>query len=191
MIILETDRLIIRNWREQDRELMYRLNHDDQIMEFFSFRRNRQESDALYDRLYQMIAETGYGFYALERKDNGETIGFCGLAETRMEPIFKDGTVEIGWRLIPETWGQGYVSEAANALLKYGFMQKNLAEIVSFAVYNNHRSTAVMKRIGMKHDSKRDFSHPHVSDDYPHLQPHITYMMRREDFLQKHESQSE
>ncbi|WP_374831804.1 GNAT family N-acetyltransferase [Paenochrobactrum pullorum] len=191
MIILETERLIIRNWREKDRELMHRLNHDDQIMEFFPFRRNREESDQLYDRFYKMIVDTGYGFYALERKDNGECIGFCGLAETHMEPFFKDGTVEIGWRLIPETWGKGYVSEAANALLEYGFMEKNLDEIVSFAVHNNERSTAVMKRIGMNYDQTRDFSHPNVSDNYPQLQPHVTYVMSRDEFLQKRESHSE
>lgn len=191
MIILETERLIVRNWREEDRELVHRLSHDEQIMEFFPFRLSREESDKLYDRLYTMITETGYGFYALERKDTGECIGFCGLVAMSMEPFFKEGTVEIGWRLIPETWGKGYVSEAAKALLEYGFMEKKLPEIVSFAVHNNERSTAVMKRIGMKHDQSRDFSHPKVSDEYPHLQPHVTYVMSRDGFLQKRESHSE
>ncbi|MGU3575702.1 GNAT family N-acetyltransferase [Brucellaceae bacterium C25G] len=191
MIILETERLIIRNWQENDREVVHRLSHDEKIMEFFPFRLNREEADKLYDRLHKMITETGYGFYALERKDNHKCIGFCGLVSMNMEPIFKEGTVEIGWRLIPETWGKGYIREAASALLEYGFMTKNLAEIVSFAVYNNERSTAVMKRIGMKHDQSRDFLHPKVTDDFPHLQPHVTYVMSRNEYLQKRESHSE
>lgn len=79
MIILETDRLIIRNWREPDRDLFFEINSDETVMKFFPFRRDRASADAFFDHLKTLIAETGLGFYALESKATGETIGFAAL----------------------------------------------------------------------------------------------------------------
>lgn len=187
MIILETPRLIIRNWRESDKDLMHLINNDEQVMEFFPFRRTREQSDEVLYLLKNMIEETGYGFYALERKLDQSCIGFCGLSATKqLQPPFPDGTIEIGWRLAPQFWGHGYIAEAANALLQYGFDKKNLQEIVSFAVPDNHRSLNVMKRIGMLRDASRDFNHPRVNDDYEHLRPHHVYAITKAQFQAMH-----
>ncbi|TGS50264.1 N-acetyltransferase, partial [Mesorhizobium sp. M3A.F.Ca.ET.201.01.1.1] len=88
------------------------------------------------------IAEDGYGFAAAEIAATGECIGFVGLLETDHVPSLPAGTIEIGWRLAPEYWGKGYVTEAAEAWLAYGFQMLGVNEIVSFAVTGNHRSTA-------------------------------------------------
>ena len=119
--ILTTSRLIIRNWREEDRDLFHEINSDPDVMEFFPRRRNRQESDELFDYLRKLIADTGLGFYALEHTETADTLGFCGIMRTSHEPAIPDGTVEIGWRLAKRHWGAGYVSEAATALLQHGF----------------------------------------------------------------------
>ncbi|AVA22051.1 GNAT family N-acetyltransferase [Rhizobium sp. LEGMi198b] len=178
MIITETDRLIIRNWREADRELAYEINSDEAVMEFFPFRRNREEANAFFERVQSMIAETGLGFYALELKASGEALGFCGLAQTNhLEPFVPAGTVEIGWRLAARYWGKGFVSEAARALLAHGFETLDFDQIVSFAVHNNIRSTSVMERIGMHRVEGGDFDHPGVPDTYPHLQRHVLYRL--------------
>jgi RimJ/RimL family protein N-acetyltransferase len=177
MIILETPRLIIRNWGDRDRELMHEINSDADVMRFFPFRRNRAESDDLFERLQKMITETGFGFYALEEKLSGQCIGFAGLARTDLEPHFPKGTVEIGWRLAHRFWGKGYVTEAGNALLTYAFETLNLPEVVSFAVFNNDRSTSVMQRIGMVLDETGDFDHPNVPDETPHLKHHVVYRL--------------
>ncbi len=71
MIILETPRLIIRNWEDRDRELLHVINSDDEVMRFFPFRRNRAESDALFELLQTMIAETGFGF-TLSKKSKAD-----------------------------------------------------------------------------------------------------------------------
>ena len=113
--ILTTERLIIRNWREEDRDLFHEINSDPDVMEFFPKRRNRAESDEFFDYAQRMIAETGLGFYALELTATGETLGFCGIVRTSHEPAIPNGTVEIGWRLAKRHWGFGYVSEAATA----------------------------------------------------------------------------
>lgn len=175
MIITETERLRIRAWKESDRDLFFAINSDPKVMEFFPFRRNRAEADALFDRVGRGIAETGLGFFAIALKADDRPIGFCGLAWTDLEPHLPKGTVEIGWRLGPSYWGKGFVTEAASELLRYAFEEKGLDEVVSFAIAANSRSTAVMQRLGMHRDATRDFDHPRVPADQPALVPHVLY----------------
>jgi RimJ/RimL family protein N-acetyltransferase len=183
VIILETERLRVRNWVESDRPLFAEINADPKVMEFFPRRRPRDESDALMDEARTRIDATGLGFFALALKETDEPIGFLGLARTGLEPFLKDGTVEIGWRLALRFWRQGFVTEAATAMLRHGFETHCLDEIVSFAVKTNTRSTAVMTRIGLRHDPARDFTHPRVPDTTPHLKHHVVYALSRAEWL--------
>ena len=178
----QTARLIIRNWEERDRDLFFRINSDEKVMEFFPSRRDRAQADEFFDRLRAGIAERGYGFTAVEIAATGECIGFVGLVETHLEPFLPDGTIEIGWRLAPEYWGHGYVTEAAEALLAFGFEELDLDEIVSFAVRDNRRSTAVMERLGMRADPAGDFDHPNVPDTHPELKRHVVYRLTGADW---------
>lgn len=180
---IRTERLILRNWEDRDRALFFRINSDDRVMEFFPNRRSRGEADAFLDRLRSDIAERGYGFSAAEIAETGQCIGFVGLKETRLEPFIPANTPEIGWRLAPEFWGRGYVTEAGRALVDFGFRTFETDEIVSFAVRENHRSIAVMKRLGMRHDTAGGFDHPDVPDSHPHLKPHALYRLSRQAWL--------
>ena len=175
---LETDRLIIRNWKEEDRELFHFINSDDRVMEYFPFRRDREASDKMMDDLKVDISKLGYGYTALEIKNTGECIGFCGLHHCKAEPILAYENIEIGWRLAPQFWGKGYVTEAAFKLLDFGFNTLGLKEIISFTVKGNDRSAAVMERIGMMRDQTMDFDHPLVPETHPHLKPHIFYAIQ-------------
>lgn len=174
-IILETDRLRLRNWLERDRNLFREINSDPKVMEFFAWRRSHAEADALFERVNTMIKQDGLGFYAVEDKQTEEAMGFCGLAPASVSGVFPEETIEIGWRLATRFWGNGFITEAAQALVNYGLNDLKLPCIVSFAVAENHRSTAVMKRIGMKRYPDFDFDHPRVPDTHPHLKPHVTY----------------
>jgi RimJ/RimL family protein N-acetyltransferase len=179
---MRTERLILRNWEERDRALFHRINSDEQVMEFFPFRRDRATADAKMDEFRGWIAEDGYGFAAAEIIETGECIGFIGLFDTDHLPFLPPGTIEIGWRLVPEFWGKGYVTEAAEAWLAYGFETLAVDEIVSFAVAENHRSTAVMKRLGMTADPSADFDHPDIPDSHPALKRHVFYRLTRENW---------
>lgn len=186
MIIRGTTRLILREWKDTDRNLFREINADSKVMEFFPFRRSHAESDAALDVVNDMIRATGYGFYALELRETAEPIGFCGIAPANMEDIFPAGTMEIGWRLATRFWGHGYVTEAAKSLLSMAFDEKRLPEIVSFAVHDNHRSTAVMKRIGLIRHASRDFAHPRVPETHPQLKAHVTYALTLEQWRAMH-----
>ena len=179
-----TKRLILRPWEERDRDVFYEINSDPQVMEFFPFRRDRQQSDAFFETLIVRQNER-ITFSALELRETGECLGFCGLHDGDVEPAFPAGTVEIGWGLVTRAWGKGYATEGARAALEYGFEALGLPEIVSFAVHDNHRSTSVMERIGLSRDPERDFDHPHVPDTHPHLKRHVVYRMTAEDWRTK------
>lgn len=173
MTPIRTERLVLRNWEERDRALFHRINSDDRVMEFFPFRRDRAAADAAMDGMRQEIARDGYGWTAAEVAASGECIGFIGLHPAEIAGLVPPGSFEIGWRLAPEHWGKGYVTEEANALLAFGFAELGLAEVISFAVWNNTRSTAVMERLGMARDADADFDHPQVPDTHPHLKRHV------------------
>lgn len=183
MKTVETARLLIRNWQERDRDLFYRINSDERVMAFFPFRRSRAEADAFFDRLRAEVQASAIGFAAVERKDTGDCIGICGLHADDVVPTLPGGAVEIGWRLVPEAWRHGYASEAAQALLAEAFSRLGLDEVVSYAVWNNERSTAVMRRIGMHAEPAHDFDHPCVPDTHAQLKRHAFHRITREEWL--------
>lgn len=177
MIYLETDRLVLRNWIDSDRDLFREIFSDPKVMEFFPYRRSHREADEIMERVRGLIERDGIGFFAMALKDTDEPIGFCGMSPTSLEPALPKDTIEIGWRLATRFWGNGYVTEAARALLDFGFSTMGYGEIVSFAVAGNRRSTAVMERIGMRRDESGDFDHPRVPDTHPHLKRHVLYRL--------------
>ncbi|MFI6326471.1 GNAT family N-acetyltransferase [Nonomuraea sp. NPDC050556] len=176
-MILETGRLVMRSWREEDLEPFAALNADPEVMEFFRAPLSREESDAFAGRIMARMDELGYGLWALEVRETGEFIGFTGLALQTFEAHFTPA-VEVGWRLARSAWGHGYASEAARRALDYGFAQAGLAEIVSMTAAINVRSRAVMERIGMTRDPDDDFGHPAVEPGHP-LHPHVLYRVVR------------
>jgi len=175
MIILRTERLVLRNWLEEDRDLFREINRDEKVMEFFPWRRSREECDILFENNRSMIADTGLGFYALADRENNEAMGFCGLASVDLPNVLPAGAIEIGWRLATRFWGHGYVTEAARQLIGYGGKTLGLRTIYAFAVHDNDRSISVMKRLNMQHMVDHDFDHPKVPDTHPQLKRHVLF----------------
>lgn len=180
-ITIDTERLHLRHWRNDDLDVLHRLNSDERIMHFFPFRRNRKQSAELLEKIRKTLATDGFAWAAVTRADSGDTIGFSGLCNVRFEASFTPA-VEIGWRFLPEHWGRGYATEAAEALLDHGFADLGLREIVSFAVPGNRASVAVMERIGMTARPDLDFDMPGISDEHAHLRRHVFYSIKREDW---------
>jgi ribosomal-protein-alanine N-acetyltransferase len=178
-----TERLILRPWREADRAEFARLNDDPAVMEFMPKRLSRDESDALALRIEQHIARVGWGLWAVEVKGVAPFIGYVGLAVPRFHAHFLPA-VEIGWRLAREHWGRGYATEAAAATLRLAFDELNLQQLVAFTVPLNKRSIAVMERIGMTRDRNGDFEHPNLAVGHP-LRHHVLYRIGRADWLRR------
>nr|WP_250157375.1 GNAT family N-acetyltransferase [Tianweitania aestuarii] len=180
--------MILRNWEDRDRELFHEINSDPEVMRFFPMRRDRDESDAVMDRLKSEIDRDGYGFAAVELAQTGETVGFVGIRKNPSIVHLSPDATEIGWRLKRNTWGKGYATEAAREWLRFGFEEVGLEEIISFAVASNTWSLAVMERIGMVHDEAGDFDHDDVPETHPHLKRHALYRLSRTDWKKTREA---
>ena len=176
MTELRTARLLLRQWREEDREPFAALNADPIVMEHFPSTMTRADSDAYVDRVMETIAERGWGTWAVEVIATREFIGFVGLNVPRFEAHFTPA-VEIGWRLARRAWGHGYATEAARAVLAFAFDELELDEVVSFTTPANTRSRRVMERIGMTRDPADDFDHPNVTVE--RVKPHVLYRLAR------------
>lgn len=173
--MIETERLILRAFREDDRGPMAAINGDARVNQWLGGPITREQSDATIDRVNAHIAQHGFGFFAAERKTDGKLIGMIGLqvATDDLPP-----GVELGWRLAPEAQGTGLATEGAAAALAWGFANLDRDELIAFTAATNVRSQAVMRRIGMRHDPTRDFDHPALAGDHP-LRRHVVFVATR------------
>lgn len=177
LIEFETERLYLRQWRESDLEPFAALNADPQVMAFFPSPLSRQDSDALAQRIRALIAQRGWGLWAVEVKGHRPFIGFVGL-HVPLAALPFSPCVEVGWRLAASHWGRGYATEAARGALRVAFERLAVPEIVSFTAVGNQRSRRVMERLGMQHRGET-FAHPDVPQGSP-LRSHVLYRLRRE-----------
>jgi len=180
---LKTDRLILRRWLPSDIEPFAALNADPEVMRFFPKVLTRTEVEALIGRFEDHFDRHGFGLWAVELKITGELIGFIGLNIPSFNAPFMP-TVEIGWRLAKDFWGQGYATEGAIAALRFGFEDLDLPEIVAFTAKVNQRSIAVMERLAMKRNPDEDFDHPALPAGHP-LQRHVLYRLTKAEFCPK------
>lgn len=157
---LQTDRLLLRQWRDADLEPFARLNADPRVTAWFPAPIARADSDATVQRWRSQIDARGWGLWAAELRSSGDLLGFIGLQVPAAALPFSP-CVEVGWRLAHEHWGHGYATEGARAALQFGFERLGLDEIVSFTALGNTRSRAVMRRLRMLEDPYR-FEHPGV-----------------------------
>ena len=175
--MIETERLLLRRWREEDREPFYRLNSDVRVMEFFPECLTRAHSDSLVDRINEHFKKHGFGLFAADLRKDKTFIGFVGVAVPSFKAHFTP-CVEIGWRLAADYWGRGLATEGARAVVKYAFEELALDALVSFTVPRNIRSRRVMEKVGMTHDVSDDFDHPNLPEGHP-LRRHVLYRFRR------------
>src|SRR5437762_123061 len=157
--MIETSRLHLRPWRDQDLPAFAALNADARVMEFLPSPLTRPESDARAASIREHFDRHGFGLWAVEIPGVVSFAGFVGLSVPTFQAHFTP-CVEVGWRLAYEHWGQGYATEAATAAVDFGFTNCGLTEIVSYTVPANHRSRRVMERLGMTCSPDEAFDHP-------------------------------
>jgi RimJ/RimL family protein N-acetyltransferase len=175
---LRTERLLLRAWREADREPFAALNLNPRVAEYLPSTLSRAQSDSLVSRIEAGFERHGFGLWAAEIPGVAPFAGFLGLAIPRFEAHFTP-CVEIGWRLAEQHWGHGYATEGARAAAAFAFDELQLEEIVSFTASENARSRRVMEKLGMSHAPGDDFDHPGLPDGH-RLRRHVLYRLRRE-----------
>jgi RimJ/RimL family protein N-acetyltransferase len=178
-IITQTARLTLRTWEERDiAPFMAHLN-TPAVMRWLG----GVGEPALYRRLYERSvacqAANGYCFWIVERRNDGELLGFCGLFKAQRPGTPVDGMTEIGWRLREDAWGMGYAREAAEASIAHGFGPLGLDRLVAFTIRQNSASWGLMQRIGMIR--ARNLDH-HVTGYDPEISDLIVYKIDQGDW---------
>lgn len=178
---IRTDRLLLRQWRDDDLAPFTAMGADPAVMRFFPSALDADQSAAFVARIRGQIESRGFGLWAVEVADAGAPqcgrfVGFTGLAAVPSDLPFAPA-LEVGWRLDPAAWGNGYATEAARAAVEVAFVELGVDELVSMTASVNLPSRAVMERIGMTHDPADDFDHPRIAEGDP-LRHHVLYRLR-------------
>lgn len=170
---LETERLVLRDWREGDAEDFHRLHCDPQVMATLGPVRGMDYTTGLIADLQARSRRNGgFTYWAVERREDRRVIGFCGLDRGHEEPIV--GALEIGWRLASDCWRQGYAVEAARAALAWARQTFPTEPVVAITAEINDRSRGLMEKLGMHYRPGMDFDHPGVAEGSP-LKRHVVY----------------
>jgi RimJ/RimL family protein N-acetyltransferase len=169
---LETERLILRPWRAEDRAPFAAINREPDVVRYLNPMTDEQ-CYAMLDRIDQQFHEHGWGFWALEHKQTGQLIGMCGLNQVGWEAFFTPA-VEIGWRLSTAWQGAGYAREAAEKALDFAFNTLSLDRVVAFTVPANTNSWGLMRRLGMEQIGT--FDHPGLPEGH-RLRQHVLYAL--------------
>jgi RimJ/RimL family protein N-acetyltransferase len=150
---LETDRLLLRRWRDNDVDPLAAICADPEVMCYIGSGavRSIEQTRASIHTFERDWDKKGHGIFALEIRESAQLIGFTGLSEPNFLPEIMPA-VEIGWRLSRAAWGKGYATEAARAALNFGLMTLSLPEIVSIYQVANEASGRIVQKLGMKFD---------------------------------------
>jgi RimJ/RimL family protein N-acetyltransferase len=143
--LLESDRCLMRKFSTDDATMLYHLNLHPDIIRFTTdppFKDIIESADFI--RNYNGYQPDGYGRMAVVRKKDLKPIGWCGL-----KYIPEEGEVDLGYRFLPEVWGEGYAPETGAVFLEYGFDSLNLSRIVARIHKENQRSVRVAQKLGM------------------------------------------
>ena len=175
--MITTERLILRPWTEQDIDPFHAICSDPRVMATLGPVMTREETAALVARCQERQAANGHCFWAMERREDGALIGWCGaIVGNPGLPIA--GEIEIGWRVAADEWGKGYAREAAQATLDWVWANLAVESVAAITTPGNVRSWGLMERLGMVRAVGDDFDHPNLPPDSALLQ-HITYRMKR------------
>lgn len=148
--VLETDRLIVRGWKPGDVEAFYAICSDPAVMRFVGDGTpwSRERTQAFLDRATAMMQARGFCQWPVVRKGEGELVGFCGFVPC------EEGA-EIGWRLAPTMWGRGFATEAARAVLQYGFDLFGFPRVLATVQPSNSASVRVIEKLGLSYREAR------------------------------------
>ena len=173
---LETDRLVLRDWRDEDWQEFFCVTNTPAVMSWLGGVLDDGGMARQRARVEACQAANGHCFWAVERKADGALLGFCGLKRADAPGSSVTGEMEIGWRLREDAWGQGYAKEAALAAMDAAFARFGADEVVALTVQGNAPSWGLMKCLGMRRREYLDYSDARFE---PPLRDTIVYSIGR------------
>ena len=167
----DTARLILRDWREDDWAEFWRVTNTPAVMRWLGGVMDAAGQAAAQARVESYRSDHGHTFWAVERREDGALLGFCGLKRSN-QAGGPQGIMEIGWRLREDAWGKGYAREAAAASLALAFDRWGADEVIALTVQGNTASWGLMLRLGMERREDLDFDSPDFDPANPRIIVH-------------------
>ncbi|WP_394327592.1 GNAT family N-acetyltransferase [Paenibacillus macquariensis] len=149
--IIETERLYLRQYEDDDFTSLYAIFSDPETMSYYPAPFSIQKTRDWIKRNQERYVTDGFGLWAICLKGTNEVIGDCGLVKQIIDNCVE---VEIGYHILKRLWGKGFASEAANACKTYGFHQIGLKKMVSIIDPDNLASIRVAEKIGFTKESE-------------------------------------
>lgn len=172
---LETPRLILRDWRDEDWAPFMAGTNTPAGMRWLGGVMDAAKQQWQRERLLGYAREFGHTFWVVERREDGAVLGMCGLKRSNL-PGGPQGDFEVGWRLRGDAQGQGYAREAAMASLNYAFVRLHAPHVLALTVQGNRPSWGLMERLGMERCPDMDFA---SADFDPETGQIIVYALTR------------
>ena len=161
-VILETDRLFLREMNMEDLESLYKVLADPEIMQHYPYTFDEERVRGWIERNMNRYKDNGFGLWAVCLKDTGEMIGDCGLT---LQCIDGQMLPEIGYHIRRDCQKKGYAREAAGAVRDWAFANTDYPALYSYCKYTNIPSIKTAESIGM-----------HFEKEYPDEENKITHV---------------
>lgn len=175
--VIETERLLLRNWREDDIPVFIEHMNTPAVMRWLGgVRPPAQLEHIIRNKLMVWQEESGFTFWVVERKEDAALLGFCGVVISEGEGSSVIGSHEIGWRFREDVWGHGYAKEAAVASLDHVFTRIEADHVIAQTLMENTASWGLMERLGMHRRPDLDYDDP----EWGYL---IIYRIEKEEWL--------
>ena len=173
-IVVETERLFLREWGDEDEAAFYEIMNTPAVMRHLGGIQTREEWNDAFQRLRGYSRHSGHTFWIVEDKESREIQGFCGLKLLNTPGASEKltGMPEIGWRLRESAWGKGIAKEAAIASLDLAFGRFGYDRVVSMTIPPNRESQGLMIRLGLKRREDLDFVDQRFG---PEVNPQIVF----------------
>lgn len=168
--ILETDRLYLRELSENDAHDLFLYLSDPETMSHYPNPYSKEMIEEFIQKNLKHYSEIGCGLWAIILQSENKLIGDCGIT---IQNIAGKDEYEIGYHLNKHFWGNGYATEAAQAVKEYGFNKLGLTKICSYMAEDHTASRAVAERNGMTLEKK--FLNPKNRNF-----PTVVYSIRKE-----------
>ena len=159
-VVYETERLRLTTWDDARWDAFFEGTNTPEVMEWLGGVMTADGMAAQRARVEACLADNGFCFWAVERRQDGAILGFCGLKRVNAEGAPNPRDVEIGWRFATFAQGQGYAREAAVRAMQAAFEDFNAPHVVALTVIENEPSWRLMQKLGMERRADLDFTDP-------------------------------
>lgn len=176
----ETDRLIIRDWKNDDLEDLHALGNCSEVMKYLGKSKHTIEETMRVMNDYQdHVALHRFDPMACIEKKSNVLIGAVGLRYLKGIPHLIN-KLEIGWRISANYWGKGYAGEISQKLFEISFLELNFNEVVAIVSEHNNKSIKALDKLGMMTTPTNNFIHPERSFE---LNPYRIYTLTKDEYV--------